>query len=174
MEGLLAVVIGATALALSPLVPVLRPVAKTAVKGGLAVSAGARAAAAAASQQLDKARSRSRPAEEAVEAEDAQAESPTEEAATATEAVEAAASEAPTEDTPAMGDKPAPGLIDVDGIGPKTVELLTAAGVTSLEQLAAMDEAQLHDILAQAGPRYRILNPSTWPDQARRLLESGS
>ena len=173
MEELLLLVIGASALALSPVVPLLRPVAKTAVKGGLAVADGAKAAVVVAGHQVDKVRSRSRSDGEAVAAEATAVEAPA-----ATVAGDAASVEATTDTTQAetapatwpMDDTPTPGLIDIDGIGPKVVGVLEAAGITTLEQLAMMDETQLREILASAGPRYRLLNPSSWPEQARRLV----
>ena len=63
-------------------------------------------------------------------------------------------------------------LILIDGIGPKAAAVLEAAGVTTLTQLAVMDEAQLREILAAAGARYRAMDPGDWPAQARQLLES--
>ncbi len=48
MEGLLAILVGAFAVAVSPLVPVMRPAAKAAVKGGLALAGVATGAAAGA------------------------------------------------------------------------------------------------------------------------------
>ena len=46
MEGLLAILVGAFAVAVSPLVPVMRPAAKAAVKSGLALAGVATGAAA--------------------------------------------------------------------------------------------------------------------------------
>jgi predicted flap endonuclease-1-like 5' DNA nuclease len=57
MEGLFAVLVGALAIAAAPLVPVIRPVAKAAVLGGLALADAAASAASAASQQIDQLRS---------------------------------------------------------------------------------------------------------------------
>ena len=48
---IIAALIGAGVVAVSPLVPALRPVAKTAVKSGLAVAAAAKGAAVVAGQQ---------------------------------------------------------------------------------------------------------------------------
>ncbi|MFN8474222.1 MAG: helix-hairpin-helix domain-containing protein [Anaerolineae bacterium] len=190
MEELLLIVIGVGAIALSPLVPVFRPVAKAAVKGGLVVAG----AAAVAGHKLDDLRSKGKSngvaadgeaavaeVAEAAEAEAPVAEAPAAEAAapeaavaeTPAEAVdETAASleEAASEAEPAKAAAPKLGLIDVDGIGPKVVGVLNGAGVTSLEQLAEMDEAQLREILAGAGTHYRAMDPSSWPAQARQLL----
>ncbi|MFN8484862.1 MAG: helix-hairpin-helix domain-containing protein [Anaerolineae bacterium] len=196
MEELLVIVIGVGAVALSPLVPALRPVAKVAVKGTLVIAG----VAAAAGHKLEDMRSKGKAngvadgaAAVAEVAEVAEAEAPTAEAATEAapaetavaemSAAETPAAEMPAAETPAAEAAPAaaetshaetvapkPGLIDIDGIGPKVVSVLAAADVTSLEQVAAMDEAQLREILAKAGPNYRLMDPTSWPEQARRLL----
>jgi predicted flap endonuclease-1-like 5' DNA nuclease len=58
-------------------------------------------------------------------------------------------------------------LAIVEGIGPKIAELLRSNGIRTFEQLAATPAARLHDILAAAGPRFKIANhPDTWPSQA--------
>jgi predicted flap endonuclease-1-like 5' DNA nuclease len=77
----------------------------------------------------------------------------------------------------AVADKPGAAvrvseLTRVDGIGPKVAELLEKTGVTTLEQLAAMNGEQLREILAGAAARYRGMDPTSWPDQARRMVES--
>ena len=54
----------------------------------------------------------------------------------------------------------------VDGIGPKIEELLFNAGVTTYGQLAATSVQQLKDILADAGARFAMHDPGTWPSQA--------
>ncbi|MFN8496952.1 MAG: helix-hairpin-helix domain-containing protein [Anaerolineae bacterium] len=189
MEELLVIVIGVGAVALSPLVPVLRPVAKAAVKSGLVIAG----AAAVAGHRLEDMRSKGKANGAVVDgtavaaaAEPAVAEAPVAEAPTAEAPVAEAAAEAPTAEAAAepemAAEAPAPetvaepaaapkvGLIDVDGIGPKVVGVLKDAGVTSLEQLAEMDEAQLREILANAGTHYRAMDPSSWPTQARQLL----
>jgi hypothetical protein len=53
MEGLLALLLGAFAVAAAPLVPALRPAVKAAVKGGMVLTGAAAGAAVAAGQQLD-------------------------------------------------------------------------------------------------------------------------
>ncbi len=57
----------------------------------------------------------------------------------------------------------------VEGIGPKTAELLRANGITSFRQLAATDPAQLKAILAKGGPAFNYADPGTWPEQAALL-----
>ena len=63
-------------------------------------------------------------------------------------------------------------LVQVNGIGPKVAALLNEAGITTLTQLAAISTDQLRAILTKAGPRYRIVDPTPWPAEARRLLET--
>jgi chromosome segregation ATPase len=56
----------------------------------------------------------------------------------------------------------------VEGIGPKIEKLLKDAGIPDLPALAATTEARLREILLETGgERYRIHDPSTWPEQAR-------
>ncbi len=54
----------------------------------------------------------------------------------------------------------------VEGIGPKIEKLLHAENITTWALLSATDPARIKDILLAAGPRYRIHDPSTWPQQA--------
>jgi large subunit ribosomal protein L27 len=55
----------------------------------------------------------------------------------------------------------------VEGIGPKIEELFHAAGITTFAQLAATSVEKMQEILAAAGPRYAVHNPSTWAQQAQ-------
>ena len=57
-------------------------------------------------------------------------------------------------------------LTIVEGIGPKISELLTNAGYGTWQTLSKATMAQLKDVLNQAGPRYQMHNPGTWPKQA--------
>ena len=61
-------------------------------------------------------------------------------------------------------------LTVVQGIGPKIQELLRAAGIETLEQLAAAEVSDLQAILDQAGSRYSLQDPSSWPEKARAAL----
>ena len=65
-------------------------------------------------------------------------------------------------------------LTKISGIGAKTAGVLAAAGITTYAQLAAATEAGLREILESAGPRYRLLDPTTWPDQAGKLIAEES
>ena len=54
----------------------------------------------------------------------------------------------------------------VEGIGPKIEKLLKDAGVNNWAELAITPVDKLKTILANAGERYRLADPSTWPKQA--------
>ena len=57
-------------------------------------------------------------------------------------------------------------LTRINGIGPKVASLLHENGLTTFAQLAQTDVSQIKAILEQAGNRYRLLDPTTWPEQA--------
>ena len=57
-------------------------------------------------------------------------------------------------------------LTKIEGIGPKISGLLQAAGISTFAQLAQAQVSQLQHILTNAGPRYRMADPDTWPKQA--------
>ncbi len=54
----------------------------------------------------------------------------------------------------------------VEGVGPKIEGLLKGAGINSWLDLANSDNEKLVGILTDAGPRYKMHNPSTWSEQA--------
>lgn len=54
----------------------------------------------------------------------------------------------------------------VEGIGPKIEGLLHAAGIRTFRQLAATEPAKITEILREAGSRFQIHDPATWPKQA--------
>jgi predicted flap endonuclease-1-like 5' DNA nuclease len=55
----------------------------------------------------------------------------------------------------------------IEGIGPKIESILKSAGITSLEQLAKSDPADLQLILEQNEAHYHMHDSTTWPAQAR-------
>jgi predicted flap endonuclease-1-like 5' DNA nuclease len=55
----------------------------------------------------------------------------------------------------------------VEGIGPKIEKLLQSAGIKNWDDLAETSPDDLKEILENAGPRYKMHNPSTWPKQAQ-------
>ncbi|MGF1548301.1 MAG: hypothetical protein ACFCUG_13340 [Thiotrichales bacterium] len=70
------------------------------------------------------------------------------------------------------GKRSTPGLSAISGIGPKTLDVLDGAGVKTLDDIEVTDVAALKTILEQAGPRYALVDPSSWPEQAT-LLKAG-
>jgi len=61
----------------------------------------------------------------------------------------------------------------VQGIGPKISKILINRGITTWKQLSETLPDTIREYLVQdGGERYRIHNPSTWPDQAR-LADEG-
>ncbi len=63
-------------------------------------------------------------------------------------------------------------LKKVEGIGPKIEGLLNAAGINTFSALSRSKYEDLKAILDDAGPRYKMHNPKTWPQQAE-LADKG-
>lgn len=59
----------------------------------------------------------------------------------------------------------------VEGIGPKIEELFNKAGIFTFNQLAAADPAHLKEILVNAGSRFQMHDPTTWPAQSQMAAE---
>lgn len=57
-------------------------------------------------------------------------------------------------------------LKKIEGIGPKIAEHLVAGGIVSFADLADASQEKLKQILTDAGPRYQMHDPGTWPMQA--------
>lgn len=55
----------------------------------------------------------------------------------------------------------------IEGIGPKMAIVLNDAGIKTFKQLATTKITTLKEILAAAGPRYKMHNPATWGKQAK-------
>lgn len=55
----------------------------------------------------------------------------------------------------------------VEGIGPKIAQLFIDAGISTWQRLGETDVASCQTILDNAGERYTIHNPGTWPRQAQ-------
>ena len=72
----------------------------------------------------------------------------------------APAAEAPKAET--KGDD----LKIVEGIGPKIAEILNSHGVHTFAELAATEADQIKAWMEEAGSRYKMHDPTTWPDQA--------
>ncbi|MDX1685986.1 MAG: helix-hairpin-helix domain-containing protein, partial [Saprospiraceae bacterium] len=59
----------------------------------------------------------------------------------------------------------------IEGIGPKMASILKENGIHSWSDLANSTVGQLQQILDSFGTRYRIIDPSTWTEQARLASE---
>lgn len=57
-------------------------------------------------------------------------------------------------------------LTMIEGVGPKIAEIFADAGIDTWEKLGETDAERLKEILAQAGDRYKMHDPSTWSRQA--------
>lgn len=55
----------------------------------------------------------------------------------------------------------------VDGIGPKTQQMFAQHNIVSFAQLAATPVSELERILQEAGGRFALSYPHTWPEQAK-------
>ncbi|MEO6570329.1 MAG: hypothetical protein ABIO83_02165, partial [Ilumatobacteraceae bacterium] len=60
----------------------------------------------------------------------------------------------------------------VEGIGPKIESLLHGIGIRTWFDLSTTEVSLLRTMLADAGPRFKTQDPSTWPEQAA-LLAAG-
>ncbi|MFI4970845.1 MAG: hypothetical protein ACHP7D_11620, partial [Lysobacterales bacterium] len=63
-------------------------------------------------------------------------------------------------------------LAIIEGIGPKTVELLHANGIDRFVQVASLQVGDLLDILERGGPNFRLADPANWAQQARLASEN--
>jgi predicted flap endonuclease-1-like 5' DNA nuclease len=61
-------------------------------------------------------------------------------------------------------------LTRIEGIGPKTVEVLRSHGITTFRQLADTPVERLNEIMGAAG--FRMNPPDTWPEQASLAADS--
>ncbi len=59
----------------------------------------------------------------------------------------------------------------VEGVGPKIESLLQEGGIDTWKKLADSDASDIKTLLRAAGERYRIHDPSTWPEQAQLASE---
>lgn len=59
----------------------------------------------------------------------------------------------------------------IEGIGPKIKEVLSRHGIRTFKQLAETPVERLKEILTQAGERFRLADPATWPKQAKLAAE---
>ncbi len=91
------------------------------------------------------------------------------------------AEEAPKEEAPAKKEAPktaAKKTADkpddfkkIEGIGPKISELISNSGITTFAALAETSVDRLKEILDEAGSRYRMHDPTTWPEQSKMAAD---
>ncbi len=62
-------------------------------------------------------------------------------------------------------------LKKIEGIGPKIAELLNNAGIMTFQNLADAEVEKLKGILTEAGSRYQMHDPTTWPEQSKMAAE---
>ncbi len=62
-------------------------------------------------------------------------------------------------------------LKKIEGIGPKISEHFIASGIGDFKTLSETSVDKLKEILLEAGPRYSMHNPTTWPKQAELAAE---
>lgn len=62
-------------------------------------------------------------------------------------------------------------LTIVEGIGPKIKELFHNEGIKTWRELSQTTVERCQEILDDAGDRYKIHNPGTWPRQAELAFE---
>lgn len=58
-------------------------------------------------------------------------------------------------------------LKKIEGVGPKIEKLMNAAEIMTFADLAKAKIAVLRDVLAKAGPRFKMHDPATWSKQAK-------
>lgn len=63
-------------------------------------------------------------------------------------------------------------LKKIEGIGPKIQQLLYDAEITTFKQLSETSVEKIKEILMAAGERYKIHDPSTWPQQSALAAEN--
>ena len=79
---------------------------------------------------------------------------------------EAVVEETTTETTTPLEDGAKDDLKKIEGIGPKIEELLQNAGILTYQNLHETEADKIREILAEAGNRYKMHDPTSWPKQA--------
>lgn len=54
----------------------------------------------------------------------------------------------------------------VEGVGPKIEKLLHNAGIKTWRELSNSSVSKIQEVLSEAGDRFRLADPATWPQQA--------
>lgn len=59
----------------------------------------------------------------------------------------------------------------IEGIGPKVAELLASKGINTWADLASATPEEVKAILEEAGSAYKMMDPNSWPQQAKLAAE---
>ena len=62
-------------------------------------------------------------------------------------------------------------LTEIEGVGPKINSLLQEAGFNTFEDVANAKKSELKAVLDDAGERFRVHDPTSWPQQAALAAE---
>ena len=62
-------------------------------------------------------------------------------------------------------------MTKIEGIGPKINGLLNDAGIFTFRQLSEAKVEFIKEVLANAGNRYKMHNPATWPAQSEMAAD---
>lgn len=62
-------------------------------------------------------------------------------------------------------------LTKIEGVGPKVMEVLAEAGIASYAELAKTEADKIAEILISANSRYKMFDPTTWPEQAKMAAD---
>ena len=101
-------------------------------------------------------------------------EEPKAEEVTAEEPAAEAVEETPAEEAPAEEKKEEAAtdeLKKIEGVGPKIAQILTDAGIGTFAAVAESTPEKLREVLEAAGSRYKMFDPTTWPQQAGLAAE---
>ena len=82
-------------------------------------------------------------------------------------AVKASKAKAPAKPKKKAATSKADDLRKIEGIGPKIASILKDKGISTFEELGKTKISVLKDALTEAGPRFRMHNPGSWPKQAK-------
>ena len=65
-------------------------------------------------------------------------------------------------------------LTKIRGIGKATSDLLSRSGITSYRDLYEAEPQRLRQLLDQAGPKFKLIDPSNWSQQAALAMNANS
>ena len=74
-----------------------------------------------------------------------------------------------SDQTPSQNQKSKHAIIDftlIEGIDPQINKILTKAGISSMDDLASTKGNALREILKDAGEKFNLVDPESWPKQA--------